>query len=325
VSVTARPLTREPQVVPAQESCIACGALTGAPRDGDRDALAGLGLGRCSSCGLRWLVDQPDSDQLTALYSSGFYEPQPARAGALVGAIHAANSWLRMRELDGLPPGRLLDVGSGKGHFLAAAAAAGWDVVGVELAGPGARETQERYGLPVVLGDIRDVEFDGRFDAVTLWHVLEHLADPDAVLDRVRGFLVPGGRIVVSVPNLASVQAQLFGRVWFHLDLPRHIYHFTPAAVRSILERHGFAIERLSTAYPEMEVLGLVQSTLNAAGFESDRLYRFVKRDPTVSIDAPTLASFGLAAAMIPAALAWTLIAPLLGTGASLQVRATSA
>ncbi len=311
-------------MVPAHEPCIACGVAT-SHRDAGRDALAGLGLGRCRRCGLRWLVKPPDSDQLKALYSSGFYEPQSARAGTLVGAIHAANSWLRMHELDGLPPRRLLDIGSGKGHFLAAASAAGWDVVGVEFAGPGARETEQRYGLPVVLGDIRDVELDGRFDAVTLWHVLEHLPDPGAVLDRVRGLLEPGGRIVVSVPNLASVQARLFGRAWFHLDLPRHIYHFTPAAVRSILERHGFAIERLSTAYPEMEVLGLVQSMLNAAGFESDGLYRFVKRDPSISIDGSMLVSFALAAAIAPAALAWTVIAPVLGTGASLQVRATVA
>jgi hypothetical protein len=94
------------------------------------------------------------------------------------------------------------------------------------------------------------------------------------------GRLRAGGRLVVSVPNIQSLQARLFGPHWFHLDMAHHLHHFTPGSLRLLLARHGFAVERMGFAYPEMEIAGLIQSALNRAGFERDQLFRFIKRDP---------------------------------------------
>jgi SAM-dependent methyltransferase len=227
-----------------------------------------------------------------------------------------------LRELEGLPTGRLLDVGAGKGHFLAAARGRGWDVVGVELSEASARRARATYGLEMLVGDVLEIELAGSFDVITLWHVLEHVADPGALLDRVRGLLAPGGRLVVSVPNNRSFQARLFGEHWFHIDEANHLFHFTPRSLAMLLLRRGFEPERVGYFYPEMEIIGWVQSALNAAGLHRDGLYKFVKRDASPQGLGGRLLSTVIAAAVTPAAVAAAVTMPALRTGASMQMRA---
>lgn len=106
--------------------------------------------------------------------------------------------------------------------------AAGYDAFGIEPAQRGLERARE-IGAPVHAAAIEEAEIAARsLDAVTLWHVLEHVADPLAALQRIAGWLRRGGGLVVGVPNLASVQAQVGGERWYHLDVPRHRTHFTP-------------------------------------------------------------------------------------------------
>jgi hypothetical protein len=157
-----------------------------------------------------------------------------------------------------------------------------------------------------------------------MWHVLEHLTDPLAAIQRARTLLTDDGRLLISVPNLASLQARLFGPDWLHLDLPRHLFHFTPRSLERLLERSGFRVERIDTFAPEMEVLGFVQSTMNRLGAEENVALRFLKNDPTAS-GGQALAALVGGALVLPVAVAWSGIAPLLGTGASVQVLARRA
>lgn len=214
----------------------------------------------------------------------------------------------------------MLDIGSGKGHFLAAARDAGWEVTGIDLSPEAVAYARDRYGVPVTVGDIADRPIHDRFDVVTLWHVLEHLPGPGEQLDRCHSLLRPGGRLVVSVPNGASAQARLSGANWLHLDIPRHIFHFDGRSLATLLARHGFEVERKDTFYPEMEMVGLIQSLLNATGGERDIVYRFLKRDRTVTSRARVLVALTFGTLLAPAAGLWSLVAPVLGTGASLQV-----
>jgi SAM-dependent methyltransferase len=277
-------------------------------------------LGRCETCGLCWLLDPPTGSELAGLYASGFYEPAPARGGALVRELHRLNNAIRLRELKAMEPGRLLDVGCGKGRFLEAARAAGWDVLGIEFAPASAEAARAAYGVEVIVGDFLELALEGGFDAVTMWHVLEHVPDPAAAVARAADLLRPGGRIVISVPNLASLQARFGGERWFHLDLPRHLFHFSPRSLSALVERAGLRVARIGHLYPEMEAIGLIQTTLNRAGFEDNLLYRFAKRDPSAPSGPRVYASLALALAAAPVAVAWSGIAPLLRTGASIQL-----
>jgi SAM-dependent methyltransferase len=297
--------------------CIACGSSRFRPV-----IVRSFTLRECQACGLRQLVDPPTGPDLALLYETGFYAG-PGRAAPLVRGLHAMNNAIRMREVEDLPAGRLLDVGSGRGRFLVAARRAGWDVVGVEFAKGAAETARRQFDLEIVAGDFLTTFIDGLFDVVTMWHTLEHLPDPAGAIDRAARVLKPGGRLIVSVPNSASLQAGWGGGDWFHLDLPRHVYHFNERSLTALLERHGFTIWRTGHFYPEMEVIGLIQTTLNRAGLGRDTLYRFGNRDASADRGRRLGLSVALATALAPAAVVWSVIAPLLRTGASIQVAAT--
>ena len=304
------------------EDCIACGSSSSSEQ---RIRAGSHLLATCSECSLRWVVNPPVGDELAELYSSGFYEPGPARASRLVEMGHEFNNTFRMRELRGVQPGRLLDIGSGRGRFLSAAKNAGWDVVGVEFERGLAEMSRQRYGVAVVVGDAVSAEVDGPFDAITMWHVLEHLPDPTAALERAARLLAADGRLVVSVPNNDSWQARLGGDDWLHLDLPRHMYHFTPGSLTQLVERAGLRVERVGYLYPEMEILGVMQTALNRVGIDPDLLYRFAKRDRTVGMGPSVLMSLVVAGALLPVAMISSVLAPLLRSGASMQLIATRA
>ena len=276
-------------------------------------------LARCSRCGLRWLLDPPVGEELADFYVSGFYGTAAPRGGPLATALHGLNNAIRLRELRDVAPGRLLDVGCGKGRFLAAARDAGWDVVGVEFA-PDLAASARLQGVEVHAGDFLEVPLDGDFDVITMWHVLEHLPDPAKAIARAVELLRPGGRLVVSVPNIDSLQARVGGEDWLHVDLPRHLFHFNPRSLSTLVRRAGLHVLRIGHFYPEMELIGLVQTTLNRIGIERDLLYRYAKHDADAVRGRQVYLSLALAAGLAPAALVWSGVAPLLRTGASIQL-----
>lgn len=142
--------------------------------------------------------------------------------------------------------GRLLDVGTGSGVGLADRQALGWQVQGVEPSAEAAARAQAA-GFDVFIGELLDAKFPPEsFDVVQLWWVLEHVHDPLAVLKECWRILKPGGYVVLLVPNLDSPIARFFGRYWFALDVPRHLYFFTPRHLKELSDKAGFAQPQLS-------------------------------------------------------------------------------
>jgi len=138
--------------------------------------------------------------------------------------------------------GRLLDVGCGKGGFLRGARDRGWRCFGVEISFQASNDAR-RMGLDVATGRFEDVDYpDSFFDVITMYHVLEHLHDPRQALSKAYQLLKSEGLLVVAVPNFDSLQARLFGQRWYHLDAPRHLYHFTPRTLKMLLHQIGFKV-----------------------------------------------------------------------------------
>lgn len=142
--------------------------------------------------------------------------------------------------------GRLLDVGAGSGDYLARLRSFGWTVEGIELVPEVAAAAATRAGCVVHAGDPLTCALPTEaFDVVTLWHSLEHMPKPRAVLERLVEVLVPGGLIYIWLPNSAGWAARRFGPFWYHLDLPRHLYHYTPQTLSRLLRLAGFEVRRL--------------------------------------------------------------------------------
>lgn len=168
------------------------------------------------------------------------------------------------------PPGaRVIDAGAGQGRFVARARAAGYDTWGFD---PHPR------GTGVARGGLETIEVSaGRADAVTLWHALEHVDDPAAALRRVHDWLAPGGAVIIAIPNLDSWQARAGSAGWFHLDVPRHRTHFTPAGIGRLLAREGFTVLAVQHQLLEHNPFGLWQSALNRIGGHPSWLFALLK------------------------------------------------
>jgi 2-polyprenyl-3-methyl-5-hydroxy-6-metoxy-1,4-benzoquinol methylase len=142
---------------------------------------------------------------------------------------------------------RLLDVGCGGGTLLGALKKRGFQVLGFDSSRHAARIAKTHSSVEVVVGsELKEAAFeDNAFDLVTLFHVLEHVSDPRAVLFEVRRILQPTGRIVLQVPNIESWQFRVFGLRWCGLDVPRHVINYSSQSVRRLLSDSGFRVRRM--------------------------------------------------------------------------------
>jgi SAM-dependent methyltransferase len=285
-------------------------------------------LDRCEECGSAVTLGGPASAQ--ALYEGGTYASARRGLGGLVGPLRRLADRDRMRFLAGLPPGaRVLEVGAGDGAFVARLAAAGFEARGIEPSAAG-RARAARIGARVEGGSAEDAEVAAASeDAVVLWHTLEHLEDPAASLRRAGGWLRPGGRLIVAVPDLASLQARIGGDRWFHQDVPRHRTHFTAPGLRRLLERCGYRVVRVRHLLVEQNPLGMWQTLLNRLTVERDFAFRMLKRDlppaPAI-VRALDLAITVVAGALLaPVAVVAELVAGLAGRGGTMVVEAVSA
>jgi SAM-dependent methyltransferase len=218
----------------------------------------------CMACGHLWLSPRPAASELPKLYERYLGVVIPAdqtphaahdgqhelrellfRLGGYAESderswLAGLRRWLRTvpalrHELDAAmlflgdrPKGRVLDVGTGDGTFLGRMMSAGWEAWGVEAAPELASAAKDRYHASILEGRIEEVQLPAvGFDAVTLSHVIEHVADPVRVLRICRDALKPGGLLVAVTPNSRALGHEIFGKAWMALDPPRHFHLFS--------------------------------------------------------------------------------------------------
>jgi SAM-dependent methyltransferase len=219
---------------------------------------------------------------VAGLHDSGAYAAPSPRLAALAEPVLRAFDRRRTRMLARVapPPARLLDAGAGRGRFVAAARARGYEATGLEPSPGRAAAAAQRYDVALTPSTIDDADIaPGSLDAVTLWHVLEHVEDPGAALRRIAGWLRPGGVLLIGAPNLASLQARIGGPRWFHLDLPRHRTHFTVVGLTTLLRDHGLEPVSVHHVLAEHNPFGMWQSLVNRATTTPSYLYNLVKRN----------------------------------------------
>jgi SAM-dependent methyltransferase len=301
--------------------CDVCGD-SGAPRriDGVYDYITGerFALSRCRRCGFARTDPVPAS--LDRYYPDRYRRFSPLAATILRRLyLRRVDGWLRR-----LPArGRVLEIGAGTGWMLGAFRARGWLAVGSERSLASAITARDASGAAMFVGDLSAVRPGETIDLIVMFHVLEHLADPSHALRDAAARLRPGGTLVLGVPNVGSWQARFAGPHWMHLDVPRHLVHFTPDSLERALRRAGFRLARIDFRSLEHDPLGWVQAALSRLGFEDALVLKLLFRMPRRSGRFAALAAlvltvpFGLVA-LVLAAASWRL-----GAGALMEVWAT--
>lgn len=277
-------------------------------------------LHRCPFCGTAVtdaaVASSPDD------YRDGSYGPARSGAEIVLAPLRSVALHRRRRLLGRLPPAaRIVDIGAGDGRFARLLERQGHFVQAIEphreaaTAGRPIAAPFEEVSLP-----------EEPFDAAVLWHVLEHLDEPGHALTRLRSWLRPNGLVLVSVPNLASVQAQIGGDRWFHQDLPRHRVHFTADGLVRILRRTGYDVMTVTHHVPDQALLGMWQTLLNKLTRELNVGFSLTKRRghhdrPFHPLDVAITAV--AAAPLVPIAVALELTAASRFRGGSVAVVAT--
>jgi len=225
--------------------CDLCGHLEYKESIAGSDLRAGIPTSyhiyECLSCGLACLQPQPASDDMQAHYPDWLWEAE-YHGGRVPQRLNVALDILQRFHPR---PGILLDVGCATGEFILAAERAGWRARGIEVSERQADVALSRGADAILFPDFLVYESDTRFDAITLNHVLEHVPSPRAYLDKAISLLDEGGVLLVSVPNYNSLSRRLFGKYWTHLDIPRHLFHFTPRNLKYLVESVGFCVREI--------------------------------------------------------------------------------
>jgi SAM-dependent methyltransferase len=230
--------------------------------------------------------------------------------------VREYRGFLRSLETLGKKKGSLLDFGTGKGKLGSLAKTGGWQVRAVETAPDRAAYAREVYGLEVnsefySSGNI----FGMRFDALTLFHVLEHLPVPKPLLQHlIDDNLAPGGLVVIEVPNFRSWQSGISGNQWIHLDVPRHLSHFTPERLDGFLRELGLKPVKKGFYSLHLGVLGMVDSLLKGLGYKGNIIYE-LKNKKSKSL----LVKIAL---LLPFAIVTEWLASLFGRGGVVRIYA---
>ena len=188
-------------------------------------------LVRCPSCTLVWLDQPPQPAEMWRHYGAD-YDAAIAQA-----AETSPDRWTGRREtvLRYASGGAILDLGCSSGSFLAGFMGGPWKLYGIEMSPQMAKLAQDKCGAQVFVGDILAAPFEpNSFDVITCFHVFEHLYEPKAVLARIAEWLRPGGVFYGVMPNIDSACARLFKSYWYPLELPRHLFHFSPASLLTL-------------------------------------------------------------------------------------------
>lgn len=208
-----------------------------------------FGILRCAHCGFIFTQGVPLEAEIGRYYETPDYiSHSDTREGLMNQVYHQVRKLMLARKAkmikrtSGLSKGSLLDIGTGTGYFSKEMKERGWRVKAIEK-NPQARIfAKEHFDLDIDAESALAGYEDASFDAITLWHVMEHLEHLNETWERLSKLLKDRGVLIVAVPNPNSYDARKYKEWWAAYDVPRHLWHFTPSAMQQFGVKHGFKL-----------------------------------------------------------------------------------
>jgi len=221
----------------------------------------------CSNCQVRFTQNPPSETSIGDYYKSEDYISHTDTSKGLINRLYrmvrnfSINQKKKLvKKATGLKNGNLLDVGSGTGYFAAAMHKDGWQVTALEP-DEGARKVAiDQHSLSLLPVEELFNLAGNKFDAITLWHVLEHVHDVKKYISTFKKLLTDNGKLFIAVPNYTSHDAKKYGRHWAAYDVPRHLYHFTPHTIKLLMKDAGLKITAIKPMWFDSFYVSLLSS-----------------------------------------------------------------
>jgi len=202
----------------------------------------------CRVCQFHFTNPRPADEDLGKYYESEDYVSHSNTSKGLVNWLYQRVRAFTLRKKLALVnrlsgKGILVDLGCGTGYFLNTCKQDGWNAIGIEPSPQARKVASEQFGLEVLDEPGLQQMKPGSIDAITMWHVLEHVPDLHKRTEELKRILKPGGVLIIAVPNRSSYDAQHYGEHWAAWDVPRHLWHFAPADIARLFEAHGMEVK----------------------------------------------------------------------------------
>lgn len=246
--------------------CTLCGSAGNLLYIGLKDSLFGVqgdfSYRRCSNlhCGLIWQDPMPVAEDLPKAYVNYYTHAEEKKTDGMLGrrlarlpanllnsliirllGIRKQRRAMRFLGLKELPPGRMLEIGCGRGERLCLFRDMGWKVTGQDIDSKAVAHVKAARGFDVLCGELTSLGLESeQFDAIVMSHVLEHVPDIRHILSECFRLLKIGGRLIIATPNANSFGHRKFGKNWRGLEPPRHLYIFSKNNLQAVLHQHGF-------------------------------------------------------------------------------------
>ena len=313
--------------------CVFCGQKTtvsileNIPKNGKS-----YNVSECVECEIAMTHPLPSDEELARLYSCGNYRTDEGkRFGFFIESlIYLGRIRKRIRINRFIKPGKILDIGCGRGLFLKVMRSGGWETIGTEFNEQTASYAIKTYGLKISPGEITQYKLPSEsLDVININQVLEHLKSPYEIIEESHRLLKKNGVLIISVPDLRSPQFAIGKENWFLLELPLHLFHFTEEGLISLLKKKRFKIKYIKRFSLELSPFGWLQTLLNISGIRFNALYDLLKSSKLRGNEMSPIYARGIIATLLllpiyfPLALMLSVLEPLiLKRGGSIEVYA---
>ena len=206
----------------------------------------------CNACMARFTQDVPGQEAIGTYYASENYISHSDTQKGIINKLYhlvrkrtLASKMNMIRKETGKGFGNILDVGCGTGAFLHTMQQSGWKTTGLEPDETARAKARLLYNIEALPSNkIYDLSHNS-FDAITMWHVLEHVHQLHEYVEQLKNVLTENGRLFIAVPNYTSSDAKVYKENWAAYDVPRHLYHFSPKSMKALMNLHGLEVKKI--------------------------------------------------------------------------------